>query len=150
MNVGPRSGLKLRSDFFTSFGMEILKALSIRQPWAWLIVNGFKDIENRSWNTSFRGAFLVHASKSMTRRDYQEAALVAGTNRVEIPDFGELPRGGIVGVAEISDCVSYADSPWFFGRWGFVIKNARPLEFERCGGRLNFFIPQISNQLELL
>ncbi|WP_229215634.1 ASCH domain-containing protein [Duganella sp. CY15W] len=40
-----------------------MKALSIRQPWAWLIVNGYKDIENRSWSTNVRGKVLVHASK---------------------------------------------------------------------------------------
>ncbi|WP_245839042.1 ASCH domain-containing protein [Yersinia kristensenii] len=39
-----------------------MKALSIRQPWAWLIVNGYKDIENRTWNTKCRGPVLIHAS----------------------------------------------------------------------------------------
>ena len=43
-----------------------LKALSIRQPWAWLIVNGFKDVENRNWRTHWRGRLLIHASKGMT------------------------------------------------------------------------------------
>ena len=38
-----------------------MKALSIKQPWAWLIVNGFKDIENRTWRTKIRGEFLIHA-----------------------------------------------------------------------------------------
>jgi tetratricopeptide (TPR) repeat protein len=38
-----------------------MKALSIRQPWAWLIVHGVKDVENRTWRTNFRGRFLVHA-----------------------------------------------------------------------------------------
>lgn len=37
-----------------------MKALSIQQPWAWLIVNGYKDVENRDWNTKFRGRFYVH------------------------------------------------------------------------------------------
>ena len=46
-----------------------MKALSIRQPWAWLIVHGRKDIENRSWRTKFRGRFLVHAAQGMTRRE---------------------------------------------------------------------------------
>ncbi|HTV55212.1 MAG TPA: ASCH domain-containing protein, partial [Terriglobia bacterium] len=44
-----------------------MKALSIRQPWAWLIVNGFKPIENRSWNTNFRGRILIHASLKVDR-----------------------------------------------------------------------------------
>lgn len=39
----------------------VVRALSIRQPWAWLIVHGFKDVEIRSWGTEYRGLFLVHA-----------------------------------------------------------------------------------------
>lgn len=42
-----------------------MKALSIRQPWAWLIANGYKDIENRSWRTNYRGPVLIHASAAM-------------------------------------------------------------------------------------
>ncbi|HDU8694716.1 TPA: ASCH domain-containing protein, partial [Morganella morganii subsp. morganii] len=42
-----------------------MKAISIRQPWAWLIVNGHKDIENRSWRTKYRGQVLVHASQGV-------------------------------------------------------------------------------------
>lgn len=38
--------------------------LSIRQPWADLIVSGKKDIENRSWPTKFRGSFYIHAGKA--------------------------------------------------------------------------------------
>ena len=41
--------------------MKELKVLVVRQPWAWLIVNGYKDIENRSWRTRYRGALLIHA-----------------------------------------------------------------------------------------
>ena len=48
-------------------------ALSIRQPWAWLIVNGYKDIENRNWKTNFRGKILVHAAKGMTKAEYEDA-----------------------------------------------------------------------------
>lgn len=53
-----------------------MKAISIRQPWASLIVLGIKDIENRSWPTSQRGIVLVHASKGMTRSEHEDA--VAG------------------------------------------------------------------------
>lgn len=62
-----------------------MKALSIRQPWAWLIVNGHKDIENRSWPTRFRGKFLVHASNGMTRSEYEEASRTAEDNGVDLP-----------------------------------------------------------------
>ena len=37
------------------------RALSIRQPWAWLILNGYKDLENRTWRTDYRGPLLIHA-----------------------------------------------------------------------------------------
>ena len=43
---------------------EIERGLSLRQPWAWLVVNGLKDLENRRWNTRFRGTFLIHAAQS--------------------------------------------------------------------------------------
>lgn len=36
-----------------------MKAITIRQPWASLIVHGIKDIENRSWQTNFRGRVLI-------------------------------------------------------------------------------------------
>jgi hypothetical protein len=38
--------------------------LSIRQPWAWLVAHGWKNIENRTWPTGFRGRFLIHAAKA--------------------------------------------------------------------------------------
>jgi hypothetical protein len=43
-----------------------MKALSLRQPWAHMVVHGPKHIENRRWNTSFRGEFLIHAAKGCT------------------------------------------------------------------------------------
>ena len=42
-----------------------MKVIVIRQPWAWLIVHGFKDIENRSWRTRYRGALLIQASAGL-------------------------------------------------------------------------------------
>ena len=42
-----------------------MKAISIRQPWAWLIVHGYKDVENRTWATKHRGPILIHAGKTL-------------------------------------------------------------------------------------
>ncbi len=115
--------------------------LSIRQPWAWLIVNAGKDIENRSWPTKFRGRFLIHASKGMTRDEYEDAGLCAADSRIALPRFEVLERGGIVGEAEIVDCVTRSESVWFFGPYGFVLRNAKPLPFWPCKGALGFFNP---------
>lgn len=116
-----------------------MKALSIRQPWAWLIVHGFKPVENRDWPTRYRGPCLIHASKGMTREDYEDACDLAQTQGITIPAPHELERGGIVGVANVTDCVTDSPSRWFFGKFGFVLVDAKPLPFLPINGRLGFF-----------
>lgn len=116
-----------------------MRALSIRQPWAWLIVHGHKGIENRNWATRYRGPIAIHASKGMTRDEYEEANSLAKSLGVELPELKSLERGGIVGHANIVDCVSESDSDWFFGKYGFVLAAARPVQFQPLKGRLGFF-----------
>ena len=64
---------------------------------------------------------------------------------LKVPRRDELPLGGIVGAAEIVDCVTRSDSPWFFGKFGFVLRNVKPLPFEPCRGQLGFFDPCASS-----
>lgn len=116
-----------------------MKAISIRQPWAWLIVNGHKDIENRSWRTKYRGQVLVHASQGVKRSDYDAAYALASRLGIKLPHRSEFETGGIVGVATITDCVEQSESPWFFGENGFVLADSRPLPFVQMKGRLSFF-----------
>ena len=116
-----------------------MKTLSIRQPWAWLIVNGHKDIENRNWHTNFRGRALIHAGKGMTKAEYEDCFYCAEDNGIELPKFADLQRGGVVGAADIVGCVSESQSPWFFGDYGFQIARAVPCEFVHCNGELGFF-----------
>lgn len=118
-----------------------LPALSIRQPWAWLILNRGKDVENRTWPTKFRGRFLIHAAKGCTREEYDCAESFAWCNDVEIPPLKTLPRGGIVGLATLTDCVAASASDWFVGDWGFVLADVQPLPFVPCKGALGFFTP---------
>ena len=56
-----------------------------------------------------------------------------------VTHFNDLERGGIVGKATITGCGDEILSPWFFGRFGFEISNAKPLPFLPCKGRLGFF-----------
>ena len=116
--------------------------ISVRQPWAWLIINAGKDIENRNWFTKIRGRVLIHAGKGMTRNEYLDARLFVNAEfhyEIEIPAFEELQRGGIIGSVEIVDCVERSDSPWFFGRYGFVLKDPQPMPFHPLKGQLGFF-----------
>lgn len=133
-----------------------MKALSIRQPWAWLIIRPditspaerdrafiegqMKPVENRTWPTNIRGRVLVHAAKGMTRSEYTDAVeFLREISGPTLPAFEELERGGIVGSVEIIDCVSRSASRYFFGPYGFVLRDAQPLPFLPLRGALGFF-----------
>jgi hypothetical protein len=99
-----------------------LKALSIRQPWAWFIVRPdlvgeerekrrgeLKGVENRDWQPSNpgrkqRGRILIHASKGCTQKEYAEAVRTARRAGVTgtIPTHHQMERGGIIGMADIA------------------------------------------------
>lgn len=123
-----------------------MKALSIKQPWAWLIVNGHKPIENRKWKTNFRGRILIHAGKGLdVQADddlWNNRHPVTGeqserTAGLMLPNTWE--RGGIVGIATISDCVTASDNEWFEGPFGFVMTDPKPCAFVPWRGQLGFF-----------
>lgn len=116
-------------------------ALTIKQPWASLIANGFKDIENRSWPTKFRGWVLIHASKKDDQEEWESAKSLIRWRKIQVNGGSpeKVGRGGVVGVARIVDCVSVSSSPWFVGDYGFVIADARPLPFFACRGALGFW-----------
>lgn len=139
-----------------------MRTLSIRQPWAWLIIRPdlvdpdvraraaargeIKDFENRDWATKYRGRILVHAAMGMTRAEWEDA--MATARHCGVPaamleqhaGFKQLLRGGIVGSVEIADCVECLEpSGWLFGKYGFVLRNAQPLPFTPWKGQLGFF-----------
>lgn len=115
-----------------------MKTLSIRHPWAWLIVNGHKTIENRTWRTSIRGDILIHAGKALDP-DFDWLRSELAKVNILIPSKDRLDFGGIVGKATITDCVAKTDDPWFSGPYGFVLSNAEPVPFTPAKGRLGFF-----------
>lgn len=131
-----------------------MKAISIRQPWAWLIAQGYKDIENRSWATRYRGPVLIHASAAKpTVNDYMHAREILVAQIGELltrkfyPPIDCFARGGIVGIATVTGCVDSSPSPWFFGPKGFTLADARPLIFRPMKGKLSFFETGIDQQM---
>lgn len=119
-------------------------ALSVRQPWAFCLAAGWKDIENRGWRRSnpgrnFRGDFAIHASTGMTRNEYEGCADHCAALGFKCPAPADLQRGGIIGVARVADIVLSHDSKWFFGPVGLVITEARQVDFIPVGGQLGFF-----------
>jgi len=115
-----------------------MKALSLKQPWAELILQGKKKIEIRKWNTNFRGGFLIHASKNPD----EEAMKRFG--------FKDLPVGCIVGKAELVDVKAYKDNEFEkdsnlhlattdWGNYGFILKNVKRSNKIPCRGSLGFW-----------
>jgi len=147
-----------------------MKALSIKQPWAWLICAGMpltekvdlgegrsavklsgkvvvKDIENRDWpippSFSLPQRIYVHTPK---KRD--DSAMKWLFEKGFAPMMvlalysDKVPTGAIVGEVDIVDCVTASDSPWFAGPYGFIL--AKPELYEKpilCKGKLGFFEP---------
>ena len=72
-----------------------MKCLSIREPWASLIVNGYKEYEFRNWKTKYRGKVLIHASLNIEK-----------DNAKRFDEFGfDYKFGYIIGEAELVDCI---------------------------------------------
>lgn len=121
-----------------------MKAISIRQPWADAIIWHGKDVENRSWSTQFRGPVLIHASKAWGRAERDDMDFIERTAGTKLEGVNRPLLGGIIGKAVIVDCVNTMDSKWFFGPWGFVLRDAEDLPFQPCRGALGFFTPDFS------
>src|ERR1700722_15999903 len=84
-----------------------LYALSIKQPWAALVVQGLKTIKIRRWPTARRGRILIHAGRVPDTRPEAERHVPA-----ECKELVQL-RGGIIGAVELTDCIAYRDLATF-------------------------------------
>lgn len=124
-----------------------MKAFSLTQPWASLVIEGHKKYETRSWSTKFRGPLAIHASKGFPRW----AKLLMGTDEYDGDGFirdalnrfpEELPMGSILGVVTLVDChptqdvrhgnplsakeIAFGD--WAAGRFAWQLEN--PIRFQ--------------------
>lgn len=143
------------------------EALSIRQPRAWLVANGHKRVENRTWHPppSKAGPKWIHASLGMTGAEYEEACDFVRriAPEIEVPTPDMLGRGGILGTANLIGVIEMAGSRnrvvwatpgrerevdeergsrWFVGDFGLVFADARPVIFRPCRGMLKWFVPR--------
>ena len=125
-----------------------MKLISIRQPWASLIINGgrnrkgkivHKDIENRSWPCSYRDTLGIHASQ--TKTGLKDLLQYVADNCDITVDEDELVFGAVIGSVKMTDCVFASHrSIWFEGDYGFVLK--APLAYAEpipCKGQLRLY-----------
>lgn len=96
-----------------------MKALSIQQPWASIIAYGIKDVENRTWDTPYRGKFLIHASSKRVPKDFEYGLPMEWGNEIinhiffgNLPKLQDLPTSAIIGYVELEGIVNDSESIW--------------------------------------
>lgn len=115
------------------------KALTVKQPWAALIMAGIKDVENRAWPTRYRGELLIHAGKAYDETVDLSALDVSPTDQLL------AAHGEIVGTVQLRDCVQDHSSEWAEAeQWHWVLDTPRlfddPIPHR---GQLGLWIPKI-------
>jgi hypothetical protein len=126
---------------------EPQRAISLRQPWAWAVIHAGKDVENRSETAirAYRPAIghrvMIHASKGMTRVEYERAAEFMASIGVECPAPDELQFRGVIGSALVTDIVGRHRSPWFHGPHALALAEPRPERFRPARGQVGLFTP---------
>ena len=96
-----------------------MKALTLRQPWASLVMAGIKDVENRTWRTNYRGRLVIHAGSGIDREGMNEHGQL----------LADYPHGAILGTVELVDCVEHSTSPWAIAEnWHWLLAEPRPFD----------------------
>lgn len=134
-------------------------ALSLKQPWAALVIAGLKSIEIRRWRTTYRGPLLIHAAREDDDRP-------EGWSRVA-PSIIPLTqrRRGIIGEVELYDCRTYRhqadfnadgrlhcnEPSWFeeAGLFGFCFRRVREVPFVELPGFVRLFEVDWAEPVEL-
>jgi len=128
-------------------------ALSLKQPWAALVVAGRKSIEIRKWATAVRGRVFIHAAK--VADDCPEALALVPDDLKALVQL----RGGLIGAAELTGCNLYRTAvgfaadvakhlnpkDWFEPprMYGFAFRGGEPVPFVPCRGYVRFFTTDV-------
>jgi hypothetical protein len=124
-------------------------ALSVKQPWAALLMHGLKTVEIRSWPTARRGRVWIHAAKAADPQPFGWSLVPSALQAAA------AQTGGLIGVCELVDCLAYRtpeafaadrqrhanDPTWFRPPvlYGFVLSQPTPMPFRACAGKVRFF-----------
>jgi hypothetical protein len=130
------------------------RAIAIRQPWAWAVVHAGKDVENRS-ETAIRAYRLavgcrvyIHASKGMTRVEYERAVEFMASIGVRCPALDEFQFGGIIGSVLVTGIITASRSLWFRGPHALALADPRPERFRPVRGQVGLWRVQTEPEPE--
>lgn len=153
-----------------------MKALTVQQPWAWAIIHGGKDVENRTQAWTYRGPLAIHAGNRISDRGIQTVPSIIGAESLllgadlarEVMLAESQVRGAIIGLVDLVDvhdaAVGCCESWWAelsYAEHGgktrrdivhLVLEDPRPIEPIPCRGRLGLWTPQpeVLDQLQVL
>jgi hypothetical protein len=124
---------------------RITRALTVRQPWAWAIAAGVKDVENRGWPTAHRGWLAVHAAATPAdAREGARCAQLLAAAGVAAPAEAQLPRSAVVAVVFLHDVLPperRLASAWAQpGCFHWLLRDARALKAPvPCSGQVQLW-----------
>lgn len=128
-----------------------MKALSIKQPWASLILtrpehprygigkNGIKPVENRKRPWKHNGPLAIHASKSFDEAGFKWIVMNRIARDISIAKESRNLTGGFVGSVNMVDCVTSHNSNYFFGPYGYVFEDPKKCELIPWKGQQGVF-----------
>ena len=107
-----------------------MMALTIWQPWAWCVIHGGKDVENRSWAPPpvlLGKRIAIHAAARRNPRDIRnDRVFIHQSTGVMPPPVDELVFGAVIGTVVLRGVVEESTSPWFKGPVGWVLSDPVP------------------------
>ena len=127
-----------------------MKALSMMQPYAWLVAHGYLSVDDRTWPTAYRGPLAVHASKGFHLPYYN---FLRAHTEWPLPAPADFEHGGVVAIVTLKDCMApeaplgtpmrqldlrraHFGAP---GHYGFVLGEPRRLGFVPFRGNRGLF-----------
>ena len=128
--------------------------LSVWQPWASLLVSGIKNIENREWKLPekfLNQKIYIHASKKKDWFEFEIAnqkfqSFMNNKESLQPSNSDSWKFGGIIGWVIFDKIVTESESIWYFGTYGFHVKEFGEIPFLECRGHQKIFYVDLKEQ----
>jgi hypothetical protein len=135
---------------------DMVKAISLWQPWASFVSQGFKHYETRSWKTSYRGKLLI-CSTVENSKQYDEYLKIY--EKLQLPPWRDFRHGQAIAICNLTDCIEMTAEfiaeqsrteilcgDWQVGRYAWKLENIQPIEKPfPVKGRQGFFKVSLEN-----
>lgn len=124
LNPDPQIRYNMGLEIYKNLPEE-LPVITVKNPWADCLVRGFKDIENRGWNTGHRGPVVIHSSKTPDKAGFRGADYEIKKNYLASA-LSYYNNGYLIGMVNIIDVIKQSDSIWAdgFSKYYWVIRDA--------------------------